>query len=69
MGREPEDQTALATSRTEGDTLGYRLRARHPADDFAISPRLYSSDDMWFGLIANPSGDIHVGPGQSRQST
>lgn len=63
MGTETEDQTAPAPNRTEGDIPGDRLRARHPADDFTISPRLYSSDDTWFGMIANPSGNINVGPG------
>jgi single-strand DNA-binding protein len=31
----------------------------HPADDFTISPREYSSvDDLWFGKDANPGGTI-----------
>jgi single-strand DNA-binding protein len=32
----------------------------HPPDRFALSPRDYGDDEAWFGLTANPAGDIDV---------
>jgi hypothetical protein len=31
-----------------------------PMPDFTISPRQYSDDDAWFGLVANPAGSVNV---------
>lgn len=31
----------------------------HPVDRFALSPRGYTDEDLWFGLAANPGGDIN----------
>jgi single-strand DNA-binding protein len=32
----------------------------HPPDRFSLSPRDYGDDDAWFGLAANPTGNIDV---------
>jgi single-strand DNA-binding protein len=32
----------------------------HPPDRFSLSPRDYGDDDAWFGLAANPTGNIEV---------
>ncbi|MCU1572605.1 MAG: single-strand binding protein [Micrococcaceae bacterium] len=32
----------------------------HPPDRFTLSPRDYGDDDAWFGLAANPTGNIDV---------
>ena len=31
-----------------------------PPDRFALSPREYGDDEVWFGLAANPAGHINV---------
>jgi single-strand DNA-binding protein len=31
----------------------------HPADQFVLSSRAYADDELWFGLTANPEGNIH----------
>ena len=31
----------------------------HPADRLSLSSRAYADDDLWFGLTANPEGNIH----------
>ena len=31
----------------------------HPADHFVLSSRAHADDDLWFGLTANPGGNIH----------
>jgi len=31
----------------------------HPADRFVLSSRAYADDELWFGLTANPEGNIH----------
>lgn len=32
----------------------------HPPDRFSLSPRDYGDDEAWFGLAANPTGNIDV---------
>lgn len=32
----------------------------HPPDRFSLSPRDYGDNDAWFGLAANPTGNIDV---------
>ena len=32
----------------------------HPPDRFSLSPRDYGDEDAWFGLAANPTGNIDV---------
>jgi single-strand DNA-binding protein len=32
----------------------------HPPDRFSLSPRDYGDSDAWFGLAANPTGNIDV---------
>jgi len=32
----------------------------HPPDRFSLSPRDYGDEDAWFGLAANPTGNIEI---------